>query len=383
MRGEKELEGKKAGRQEGKLNFVLQNLKTMHLCFYASMHLLIIFILFLTSVPAIADVISPELIRTSFPKVKVPSASSPIKTTTAPLPIDKLQGHFNNKIKIIFSDIDGTLIPFDKTATKWAAPQSVKQSAQKLKKAQIPFVLITGRAYPEVKELAKNMGSENTYIITLQGAEITNPQGKTIYKDYIKNKDFRKILKDVEVFNQLYNGHTSVYFIIDGQYYTFDKVKFPYMWQKLTRLKSFDELKPNVEPGKVEIYEPNPQKIKLMQAYFKKKFPEYHIDLGANFYCSITGSTATKGEAVKRLAKTLNIDLKNAATFGDAENDISMLKAVKNQGGLAVAVGNAMQNTKNNANFVTAPVTQDGFAKAVDLILINNKKLLVNKSISR
>ncbi len=51
------------------------------------------------------------------------------------------------------------------------------------------------------------------------------------------------------------------------------------------------------------------------------------------------------------------------------KNDISMLKLVKDQGGLAVAVGNAMPKTKNSANFTTAPVTQDGFAKAIDKII--------------
>jgi len=332
-------------------------------------------LIFLASTSVNADVISPELIRISPPKTRIAPTPPPIKVDHAPLPINNLSGHFNNKIKVIFSDIDGTLIPFDPKAKKWVAPESTKLSAQKLKKAQIPLVLITGRAYPETKEIAKSMGVENTYITTLQGAEITNPSGKLIHSDYISTKDFHKILKDVEVFNQLYNQHTAVYFIIDGKYYSFDKFKFPYMWQNLTVLKSFDELKPNVTPGKIEIYEPNLQKIKLIKAYYKKNFPNYHVDLGANFYCSITGATATKGEAVKNLAKNLGVDLKNVAVFGDAENDISMLKLIKENGGLSVAVGNAMTPTKNSANFVTAPVTQDGFAKAVDLILINNNKI--------
>lgn len=336
------------------------------------MHLLAILTLFLNLTPATADVISPELVKINS---SFKSAAKPVKPTVSPLPIEQLQGHFNNKIKIVFSDIDGTLIPFDKTAKSWTVPESVKQSVPKLKKANIPFVLITGRAYPEVKTLAKSIGDENAYIITLQGAEIFNPQGKIIYKDYISNKDFHRIIKDVEVFNRLYGSRSPVYFIVDGQYYSFENAKFPYMWQKLTILKSFNDLKLNTEPSKIEIYETNPKKMKLIQTYFKKTYPKYHVDLGADVYLSITGLTATKGDAVKKLTKILNVDLKNAAAFGDAENDISMLKLVKEQGGLAVAVGNAMQKTKNSANFVTAPVTQNGFAKAADLILINNNKV--------
>lgn len=335
-------------------------------------NLILTLILFSIINAANADLISPELLKPALQKPKIAPVPPVIKPTTAPLPIEQLQGHFKNKIKIIFSDIDGTLIPFNKTATSWAAPESVKQSVPKLKKANIPLVLITGRAYPEVKQLATSIGSENSYIITMQGAEIFNPQGKIIYKDYISNQDFHRIIKDAEVFNRLYGSRSPVYFIVDGQYYSFDNIKFPYMWQKKTVIKSFAELKPNAQPSKIEIYESNPKKMKLIQAYFKKTYPNYHVDLGADVYLSITGATATKGEAVKKLAGILGVDLKNTAVFGDAENDISMLKAVKDKGGLAVAVGNAMQKTKDNANFVAAPVTQDGFAKAVDKIIKNN-----------
>lgn len=371
------------------------------------LYLIIALVFFLTPTATNADLTSPKPLKPTLPtaqtapvlpkskasvstptQVKTPpvtqavkpaNATLTVKPSSAPLPIEQLSGHFNNKIKIVFSDIDGTLIPFDKTATSWAAPESVKLSVPKLKKTNIPLVLITGRAYPEVKQLATSIGSEISYIITQQGAEIFNPQGKIIYKDYITNKDFHKIIKDVDVFNRLYGSRSPVYFIVDGQYYSFDNTKFPYMWQKLTVVKSFAQLKPNAEPSKIEIYESNPKKMKLIQAYFKKTYPNYHVDLGADVYLSITGATATKGEAVKRLAKTLNIDLKNVAVFGDAENDISMLKAVKDQGGLAVALGNAMQKTKNSANFTTAPVTQDGFAKAVDKILANNYRIKIKK----
>lgn len=380
------------------------------------LYLVIALVLFLTSVPTNADLISPQLLKptlpksktapalpkpkaipivapqikpapipptvkptTAPPKVKQISDSTAIKPATAPLPIEQLQGHFKNKIKIIFSDIDGTLIPFDKNATSWSAPESVKQSVPKLKKSGVSLVLITGRAYPEVKALAQSIGNENSYIITQQGAEIFNPQGKIIYKDYITNQDFHRIIKDTEVFNRLYGSRSPVYFIIDGKYYSFDNATFPYMWQKKTVLKSFADLPQNAQPSKIEIYEPNPKKIKLIQAYFKKTYPNYHVDLGADVYLSITGATATKGEAVKRLAGILGVDLKNAAVFGDAENDISMLKAVKDKGGLAVALGNAMQKTKNSANFVAAPVTQDGFAKSVDKILANNYKIKIKE----
>ncbi len=78
--------------------------------------------------------------------------------------------------------------------------------------------------------------------------------------------------------------------------------------------------------------------------------------MGAHCFCTVTGPTAIKGEAVKRLAKTLNVDLKNAAVFGDAENDISMLKLVKEKGGLSVVVGNAMQKQETMPILLPLPL---------------------------
>jgi len=75
----------------------------------------------------------------------------------------------------------------------------------------------------------------------------------------------------------------------------------------------------------------------------------------------------------------LGYDLKNAAALGDAENDISMLKLVRESGGVAIAVGNAFDSVKETANYVTLPVTEDGWSKAVNKIIENNKLLSQNK----
>lgn len=324
------------------------------------------FILFLNFTPVNAEAIK---------ELKSCPCQITVSSVTTPKSIDNLVGHFDNKIKIIFSDIDGTLIPLDKNAPQGQIPESVKQSAQKLKKAQIPLILVTGRSSWEAKQIAKITGCENAYVIAIQGGEILNPEGKIIYQDNINNKDVRKILKTIELFNKLHRQNSKVVFMTGGKYYSKESTIFPYYWQVITTFKSLNEFEPNFTSCKIMVYEPNTEKLKLIQTRLKKDFPNYHIDMVADCYCDITGSTATKGKAIQKLADTLGVDLKNAAVFGDSENDISMLKEVKANGGLAVAVGNAMDSVKNNANFVTSPVDKDGFAKAVDKILINNSLL--------
>ena len=46
--------------------------------------------------------------------------------------------------------------------------------------------------------------------------------------------------------------------------------------------------------------------------------------------------------------------------FGDGANDITMLQYA----GIGVAMGNANDNVKAAADYVTAPIDQDGLAKA-------------------
>lgn len=324
--------------------------------------LISIFVSFFAFLPPNAQVISEKLYPTAI-------------AFSTPQSIDNLVGHYNNKIKFIFSDIDGTIIPLDKKVSKRTISENTKISVQKLKQAHIPLILVTGRSYKEAKNVATEMGNENNYIITFQGAQIINPNGKIIYRDDIKNKDFKKIIKNLESFNKLYNQNSKPYFVLDGEYYSMEKTNFPYLWQKMKVIKSIDELKPNAQPSKIEIYESNPKKIKLLQAYFKKLFPDYHVNVAADCYCCITSKTATKGVAIKKLAGILNINLQNSAALGDAENDISMLNLIRTNRGVAIAVGNAMNNVKSNANFITSPVDNDGFANAVNKILLNNSAL--------
>lgn len=304
-----------------------------------------------------------------------PIISQPIQSYQL---INNLPGHFKNKIKIVFSDIDGTLIPLNKNGTRGEVPVSVKKSAEKLKKENIPFVLVTGRSSLEAIEIARRAGIEKTYVIAQQGAQIVTPEGKIIYNDNINNQDCKKILNDIDLFKTENHLNSKIFIFLDGELYTKEKVDLPYVFQKITVLNSFNELdkiKSNYTLNKIGIYDTDMNSLKLIQKYLNKKYPKYNIVISADCYCDISSASATKGNAIKKLSAVLGIKLKNAATFGDAENDISMLKLIKKNGGLAIAVENANSKVKSNANYVAPSPSDDGFAKAIDKILQNNSLL--------
>lgn len=286
--------------------------------------------------------------------------------------IDNIVGHYPNKINAVFSDIDGTLM--EKEYKKGEAPESAKLAIKKLHNTNIPLILTTGRSYTDTQELAKALGSKSNYLITLQGAEIINPQGKIIYKDCIKNKDAKNILNNLEFFINTKNLNSKIYFYVDGKVLAKTKFNLPYTWDKIVVIKTYESIGRST-PSKIGVYDKNINNLELIKNYLQTNYPDYYVYLSTTCFCELTTKTATKGNGVKQVAKLLEQDLKNVAVFGDAENDISMLSAVKKSGGLAVAVKNAMENLKKNANYETSSAIEGGVNHAVDEIIENNKLL--------
>ncbi|HBH3034913.1 TPA: HAD-IIB family hydrolase, partial [Clostridioides difficile] len=68
-----------------------------------------------------------------------------------------------------------------------------------------------------------------------------------------------------------------------------------------------------------------------------------------------------KGNAVKILAEKMNIDREDIIAFGDNYNDIEMIKFA----GLGVAMGNAEEFIKQEADYVTDTNQDSGVAKAI------------------
>jgi Cof subfamily protein (haloacid dehalogenase superfamily) len=84
------------------------------------------------------------------------------------------------------------------------------------------------------------------------------------------------------------------------------------------------------------------------------------------YYLDVTHPLANKGEVVTTLSKLLDIPPAEIATIGDGANDVLMF----GRSGFSIAMGNASDEVKAKAAAVTATNEQEGFAKAMrDLVL--------------
>jgi Cof subfamily protein (haloacid dehalogenase superfamily) len=83
-------------------------------------------------------------------------------------------------------------------------------------------------------------------------------------------------------------------------------------------------------------------------------------------YLDVTHPTANKGVVVERLSHYYKIPLEQVVTVGDQWNDVLMFR----RSGFSIAMGNASDEVKREANWVTASNEDEGFAKAVEEFVV-------------
>ncbi|MBO5628795.1 MAG: Cof-type HAD-IIB family hydrolase [Aeriscardovia sp.] len=78
-------------------------------------------------------------------------------------------------------------------------------------------------------------------------------------------------------------------------------------------------------------------------------------------FTDITAKGADKGEGILALTTHLGQNPQFTMAFGDGGNDISMIKAA----GIGIAMGNALESLKNEADYTTTSVDNDGVLGAL------------------
>jgi len=88
-----------------------------------------------------------------------------------------------------------------------------------------------------------------------------------------------------------------------------------------------------------------------------------------DYYLDITPPGQDKGTFVQAMARRLGISTDAVATIGDMHNDVAMFEV----SGLSFAMGNATDEVKTHAKRVTSSNEEDGFARAMNIVLWENE----------
>ena len=274
-------------------------------------------------------------------------------------------------IKLIASDMDGTLLNHNHKIPK----ENVKL-INFAKNQGIEFVVATGRAYYEALP-ALNEENINCDVISFNGGIVYDKNGNIISMTPMTPKDLYytiEILKSFDISYQLYTKNTIYTTSIETDINAYiDLIRSNGYEPDEDHLRGEAQLKLDMgyitEVDNIELYlnekENPPIKVIAISNDISKLKNATKL-LSANKNISVTSSgannieimhkDATKGEALKEIAKIHGINLENAVAIGDNLNDQAMLDIV----GYSVAMKNGNQILKEQAKYITEKTNSEG-----------------------
>ncbi len=99
--------------------------------------------------------------------------------------------------------------------------------------------------------------------------------------------------------------------------------------------------------------------LKRVSTFVDERFRVFDVGIGMG-EGALRG--VDKGAAIAKLLEYMGRGVEGTFAIGDSENDLSMLAAVET----SVAMGNALPHVKEQADYVTAPVNEDGVPRALE-----------------
>jgi len=113
-----------------------------------------------------------------------------------------------------------------------------------------------------------------------------------------------------------------------------------------------------------------PEKTSLFLLESRKKFGDsLNFSTSKPYFLEIMEKGINKGTGLLKLAEIHDVDISRTLAFGDALNDIEMLKTA----GMGFAVGNASKPVKDAIGNVCDTNENDGLAKIIDKLCLNSK----------
>lgn len=258
-------------------------------------------------------------------------------------------------IKMVATDIDGTILRGD-----FGFSPAVKECIKDLCARGIKVVLVTGRMHCAAMCLAKELGI-NTPIVSYQGGMIkeNSKDGEVYYNKYLAPDYARKII----VWARENNIHLNLY--MDDVLYVEQDNEIIRRYTEARYINfsvsPFDELKLEKINKILAIDYDSAARVSGWVEYLTKEYPELYIVTSTPYFCEISHPEAKKSTAVEFLCREWGLKKEEVLTIGDQNNDIELLKA----GGIKVAMGNATEELKTYADYVTDTVNNDGFVKAI------------------
>ena len=257
--------------------------------------------------------------------------------------------------KALFFDVDGTLVSFN----THRIPQSAVDALAEAKRRGAMVFISTGRPMRLINNLDAIQHLVDGYI-TANGA-CCSMGGETIACREIPNPEARALIGAAgrDGFSMLVVGESRLTVVNDGA----DVDRY---FRQMLDVSDLGEGTALADVLAERIVQLTPI---IDEAAERRLMPLLPSCVSARWFPAFTDITARgadKGTALMTVAAHLGIDREDTVAFGDGGNDKSILQAA----GTGVAMGNAPDDVKAVADYVTASVDEDGIARALEQLRI-------------
>lgn len=263
-----------------------------------------------------------------------------------------------SKVKLIVSDMDGTLLNTNNEVSNRFFVQF-----KELKKRNIHFVAASGRQYQSILEKLDTIKHDISIIAENGGIMQHNNETNILLK--LSNEDVLKTIKTLRSVEDCYIvlcGRKSAYIETNdsnfiskfSEYYTEFKIV-----DDLTKITNDDFLKIAVyhfESSETYIY-----------PHLKTLANQLQIIVSGQNWLDISHANANKAYALNMLQEEMGIHKNETMVFGDYNNDLEMLKLAH----FSFAMENAHPEVKKTANFETKNNSEEGVETILEQLLEN------------
>ena len=264
-------------------------------------------------------------------------------------------------IKLIVSDVDGTLVP---EGTNDINPE-LFTLIRRLKAQGIYFAVASGRHKCSIEKLFAPV-KEDIFYITSNGAYIGTCLQKLAVST-LSGEVCQKLFSDfaaLEPYPFLAESVDKAYTVCPDPEFT--RILTEDYGYNMTRCSSTDAFEDEII--KFSLY--HPENVLNFDEELLKKWNEIcKCSISGTHWIDFIPKNANQGNALARLQESLGVTIQETVAFGDQANDIEMLK----QAYFSHAMGNAGCMVKNAARFTCDSVDNNGVLKVLNTFFPTNK----------
>ena len=263
-------------------------------------------------------------------------------------------------IGFLLSDMDGTLLLPDHSLS-----QRTIETVRSLREAGVLFSLATGRPPKAMLQQIEALGVDLP-TAAFNGGTIVNPDGSLLVAHYLPATAALTTLTqfadlpDIEVW--VFSGGDWLVKDPGGPMVPREQHGLGY---PPVMVESFEPYLQRID--KIVAASNNTQLLIELEAQLLPRVEgQAQVSRSQPVYLDVTAMQANKGDALATLAEFLGVPLAQTAAMGDGGNDPAMF----HRAGLSIAMGQAEEAVKRQADVVTGANTEDGAAQAIERYIL-------------